>query len=230
MVKITSKPAENDFEIRITDYLRHNPSGSTITDIANSLNASRNTISKYIKILEEKGKVKERRIGKYLLCFVTKDAILPKTEMIEFYRGFLRGLKKEFPDKEEVFKKIGRHIADYHSISLGRIIDLVRDSKSLKNAIEIFENVLPYTEIFSDPIKLVGINRDADGKTYKLIYANSVFFEESDDFIYHIYILCGYIEGLYEKLGFNYKCNVEKVEISKNKAESAIHIAFKVKE
>lgn len=44
------------FIFEILDYIRKDPSGVTITDAQKGIGASRNTLSKYISILEAKEK------------------------------------------------------------------------------------------------------------------------------------------------------------------------------
>lgn len=65
---------ENNFRERIIGLLRSKPDGLTILDIANSLEANRNTITKYIYELSGSGIITQRKIGVAKLCFLTKYA------------------------------------------------------------------------------------------------------------------------------------------------------------
>ncbi len=230
--KISHNTSQNKFEKKILNYLKINPSGSTITDIANGLKASRNTISKYIKTLEKKEEIHKRKIGKYIICFHSDKDILPKNQIYNIYKGLLYGLKREFPNQEKKFKEVGKHIAEYYIVPMGPLLDAIKDldtanNVSLKDVLEIFENMPPYQEAFQDPIKLTSISKE--GNKLHLRYSNSNFLEGTDDFIYHAYMMCGYIEKMYEKtLGKSFKCNIEKIHTSKNKEESYFDVVFEI--
>jgi len=62
----------NNIEQKILEYLRKTPYGLTIEEIRKLLGISRNTASKYLHILEAKGEVKARNIGKAKLFKVAK--------------------------------------------------------------------------------------------------------------------------------------------------------------
>ena len=234
-VFIISEYSKNSFEQKILDFLNFNPAGSTITDIANGIDASRNTVKKYIKILEKADKVYRRRIGNYNLCF-SADHLSQLEQFLKLYKGLLYGLKKEFPNQEEVFKNVGRHIADYYTLPMGHILDILKGldfsqkKPSLKTLTDTFENIVPYKEIFQDPIELIGINVDKENSEINLEYTNSSFLEDTDDFIYHIYINFGYLQALYEKLlkkSLNF--TVEDISIANDKESSLIKISISEK-
>lgn len=65
---------ENNFRERIIELLKSRPEGLTILDISNSLNANRNTITKYIYELFGAEIVTQRKVGAAKLCFLTKYA------------------------------------------------------------------------------------------------------------------------------------------------------------
>ena len=52
--KNSSKKDHINYEYVILELIRDNPGGLTITDIANDTGFSRNTVSKYVSILELK--------------------------------------------------------------------------------------------------------------------------------------------------------------------------------
>lgn len=63
---------ENGFRERIIELLKSRPDGLTILDIASSLSANRNTITKYIYELYGAGIIVQRKIGAAKLCFLSK--------------------------------------------------------------------------------------------------------------------------------------------------------------
>ncbi len=64
---------ENNFRERIIELLKSKPDGLTILDISNSLDANRNTITKYIYELSGSGTIVQRKIGAAKLCFLAKN-------------------------------------------------------------------------------------------------------------------------------------------------------------
>jgi len=62
----------NDIKQRILQCLKNAPDGLTIEEIKNLTKISRNTASKYLHILEARGEVKARNIGKAKLFKITK--------------------------------------------------------------------------------------------------------------------------------------------------------------
>lgn len=64
---------KNTFREKIMDLLEKNPNGLTILDISNSLEANRNTITKYIYELSGAKIIIQRKIGSAKLCFLSKD-------------------------------------------------------------------------------------------------------------------------------------------------------------
>jgi predicted transcriptional regulator len=69
--------SDEDFKSRIIEVLKKYPEGLTIQDISKILKAHRQTVSKYILVLEAVGLVYRRRIGpitlNYLKKFVSKN-------------------------------------------------------------------------------------------------------------------------------------------------------------
>ena len=63
---------ENNFRERIIDLLKSKTDGLTILDVANSLDANRSTITKYIYELSGAGIIVQRKIGTAKLCFIAK--------------------------------------------------------------------------------------------------------------------------------------------------------------
>ena len=217
---------KNETELKILDYLRENPSGSTITDVSNEINIHRNTVSKYLKGLDEKNKVRIKEIGAYKLYYTSEKDILPKRTFIKIYKGILYGLKKFFPNKEDVFKELGKELVKFYPTSIGnipRIINELNSGVSLKFIMEVVEDI--YQGLFQDSIILNKIEINNDDEIIKIRYSHSTFLIDSDDFIYHIYMLIGYIEKLLSnELNTKFECSIEDIYISDNKKESYVDI------
>jgi len=110
---------KNEFKFNILNQLEDSASGLTITELSKKLNFHRNTVSKYLGILEAEGLVKKKDIGAALLYFSAKRKYLRRKLVNSFMKALLYGLKSNFPDNNEIFKNVGRILLDYFQFSLG---------------------------------------------------------------------------------------------------------------
>ncbi len=223
-----------NFEYEILECIRDNPGGLTITDIANLKQFSRNTVSKYVLSLETKKEIYKKKIGAYNLYFSSKKTYIPKITIISYYKALLMGLKDKFPNKEEVFKKIGHEYGKHIEFVFGP--NVLKQLKSLSRprlmkyhleALRIFYSAY---DIFQPDIEISVL--ETDMKNQKVIYRfkNSVFLENTEEFIYHIYISVGIIEGvLTRKLNIPVECNVIKINVGNNKENSYFDISIQIK-
>ena len=92
---------------------------------------SRNTISKYVSILELKNKIYKRKVGAYNLYFSTKKRFFPKEIILSYYKALLSGLKKSYPYDAKIFKEIGRNSLEFIDFTFGPT--LKKGLKSLRN-------------------------------------------------------------------------------------------------
>ena len=63
----------NVFEKRIIELLKEQPKGLTTTEIANSLQAHRHTITKYVYSLVGSGKIEQRKVGPAKICYLRRE-------------------------------------------------------------------------------------------------------------------------------------------------------------
>ncbi len=96
---------------KILSFLEENPSGFTITDIAEGIKSTRITVSKYFSQLEIENKVLSKTIGVYKLYFSAERRYIAIDLVRAFYKSILSGIKGKFSKKEE-FKEIGYSISD----------------------------------------------------------------------------------------------------------------------
>lgn len=226
----------NATELKILDYLKERPSGSTITDISNDLELHRNTVSKYISRLNEGNYIKIKEFGRYKMCYSTEKRLMPKKTFMQIYKGILHGLKRHFPNQEQVFKKIGTELMDYYppeATNLAKIINELKneyskiEDVSLKTIIQAIEDI--YYSVFFDSIKITKIELFDEGRTIKIQYGNTTFLKSSDNFIYHIYMFIGYIEALLR--GFfdrNYVCSVVDYHVSDDNLGAYVNLLIQI--
>jgi predicted transcriptional regulator len=188
----------------IIQYLRTNPSGLTITDIANGINTSRVTVTKYIPELLKEEKVFAKEVGVYKLYFSTERNIVPLRNVRYFYNGILAGLKGKLDQKD--YKEVGYEVAGYMS-SLVRTshmenLELFRDPtrKSFKDFFEFFKELYPYID-FVNPgdmdIELESISDSEDAATF--IFKDVKLLKLSEEFENHFYLWSGAFEVLISK-------------------------------
>ncbi|MFW9898765.1 MAG: helix-turn-helix domain-containing protein [Candidatus Thorarchaeota archaeon] len=236
MTQISKKGTGIEYEFEILECIRNHPGGLTITDIADLKSYSRNTVSKYVSILELKTLVFSRKIGAYKLYFSSATSFIPKRTVLSYYKAFLAALKEYFPKKEEVFKEIAKNLASKIDFAFGPKV--YKQLKSYKGHpisrihLEVFKDFYPTYDIFQPDIEISILKADPERKKAIYRFKNSIFLEDSDNFIYHIYIASGLTEGVLEReLNTRVECNVEEIHVSKkNKQDSYFDISIQIKD
>ena len=231
---ISSIPKEIvDYESEIIDYIRGKPDGVTITDIAKYKKHSRNTVSKYVSLLILKKKIFSRKVGAYKLYFCEEEISFPKIFIIEYYKGILSGLKQKFPDSEDLFKEIGRICYKHIDLSLGDVVSKELKGPKVNRFIKIYNDVFgkfyPSSEV-TNPLINISLKKLDNNKTKTILkFTHSEFLQDTDDFIYHAYIVSGLIEELWKKeVGRIIQCNVESVHISDKIEDSYYELSIEV--
>ena len=231
---ISSIPKEIiDYESEIVDYIRGKPDGVTITDIAKDKEYSRNTVSKYVSLLVFKKKIFSRKVGAYNLYFCEEEISFPKIFTIEYYKGILSGLKQKFPDSEDLFKEIGHICYKHIDSSIGPMISKelkgIKVNRLIKIYYEVFGNFYPSYDV-PHPLIDVSLKKMDNNKTKTILkFTHSEFLRDTDDFMYHAYIVAGLIEELWKKeVGIIIQCNVESVHMSDKIEDSYYELSIEV--
>lgn len=220
-----------NYKSKLLDQLSEFPSGLTITELSNQTKIHRNTVSKYLSILEAEGLVKKKNISAARLYFSEKRRFLRKDLVNSFLQALLIALKNKFSDQEQIFKEVGNEITKFFEFPLGKEyfeeFEKVKDISNTKIHLKLFQKFYNSFDFFQDDLDISIIDLHEDKAIYRL--KKSEFLESSDDFIYYFYIVCGITEGVYlQKLNKKVICNVEKINISSNKEESYIDISLEI--
>ncbi|MFX1338853.1 MAG: winged helix-turn-helix transcriptional regulator [Promethearchaeota archaeon] len=231
---ISKKVQSKDYEAEILEYIKQNPGGVTITDIASGTEHSRNTVAKYISILENRSKIFRKKIGAYYLYFMGKQGYFPKEITISYYKAILAGLRKHFPDKEHTFKQIGREALQYIDFSFGptikRQMKVIKGSPIIKLYFEIFKNFYTSYDLLQPTIEISDPEIDETGMKAKYRFTKSEFLEDTDEFIYHFHMAVGIMEAIFSReIGRTVECNIEDIHISDKKEDSYIEISVDIK-
>lgn len=210
----------------ILNYLRENPFGVTITDIAEGMNpqTTRVTVHKYIKLLLEQGKVFAREVGVYNLYYSSERILVPINFVNKFYIGMLTGLKDKFSSKKD-FKELGYNIADAMIKELvEQFPKSLRDQiKSFKDFLQYFAKLYPYFEINPDYNLVVEEEISEDGNRALFHFKNTNIFNLSENSEYHFYLLTGMMERSLSRI-FRTKIKVEIDSINKNEKSVKISV------
>jgi len=223
-----------DHEFVILESIRDNPGGVTASDIAKITKFSRNTVSKYVRSLEVTSQIFSKKVGAYKLYFAVEKRYIPSETAISYYKALLSKIKKYFPDKEEMAKKIGREAVKDIKFTFGpsiyKQLKSIKDHPISRIHLESFKSYYSAYDIFQPNIDISILKIDAEGKSATYRFKNSIFLESSDDFIYHLYIMCGISEGILNRvLKTEVSCEIEQISISDNKEESFFDISIKIK-
>jgi predicted transcriptional regulator len=64
---------EKNTKDRIIEFLSNRPRGSTICQVSEHLDISRQTASKYLQVLKAEQKIEQREVGKAKLNYIAKE-------------------------------------------------------------------------------------------------------------------------------------------------------------
>jgi len=190
---------ENIWKNKILSFLQENPSGFTIKDVAEGIESTRITVSKYLTILEYENKVLSQEIGVYKLYFSADRKFVPLTPMRTFYSSILSGIKEKF-SKEE-YKEIGHIISDnmYDFLMEQFPKSLTTEITSYRKFLSSFAKFYPYVDMFY--LKDLKIEEDVNEEEEKAVYhfKNVELLNISENFEQHFYILAGVLERTLSK-------------------------------
>ena len=212
----SGKQEKRDFKAEIVNHLKENPFGLTIKDIAEGIDTTRITVSKYISILELQEKVISRQIGVYKLYFSSERVLIPLNLVRSFYKGILTGLKGKLSNKKE-FKELGYAIADVMKVELLEQFpkSLREKIRSFKEFLEFFGKLYPYLDFVPDKNLIIEENISKDGSKALFYLKNLNLLTLSEDFKYHFYILTGMMEKSLSRI-FKREiiCEVQSIDLN----------------
>lgn len=228
-----NKREDIDHEYEILEFIKDNPGGVTVSDIVKNKGYSRNTVSKYVAILDIKGKVFNKKVGAYKQYFSTKKHYLPFDTSISYYKAILLNLKEEFPDMQTIAKKMGRNSVSHIIFPFGPTVK--RQLRALKNHpitkahLEAFATFYAAYDIFQPEVKISILEDDENGQRAVYRFTNSLFLEDSDDYIYHLYLMAGITEGILENaISRKVSVDVKNVHIGKNREQSYFDLEIQI--
>ncbi len=222
---------KNDYKSKILNTLSDSASGLTITEISSKAKIHRNTVSKYLGILEAEELVNKKDIGAARLYYSKKRKFIRKKLVNNFIQALLYALKSKLPNKEDLCKEVGLKILDHFEFSLGdpyrKEIEKLRKNSDTKAYLKLFREFYNSFDFFQDDIDISILELYQNKVLYRI--KNSEYLDNTDDFIYFFYVVCGITEGIYlRNLDIKVICNVEDIHLSSNKEESHIDISLEI--
>lgn len=217
------KLKENIWKNKILTFLQENPSGFTIKDIAEGIESTRITVSKYLTILEHENKVISQEIGVYKLYFSAERKFIAVNVFLSFYNSILTGIKNKF-NKEEL-KEIGHIIADNsHDFFMSQFPEsLKKEITSYKKFLNSFTKFYPYLDLFYT--KGLEVEAKVSEEEEKAVYyLSNVDLLKNPDYENHFYIMTGVLEKELSRV-FPRRPTICKV-LSVNKSEKSVEISL----
>lgn len=212
------KNKNRNFEGEILNYLKQMPSGQTITDIANGIDSTRITVSKYITGLEKEERIFTKKIGAYTLYFSSERSFVPRNLALSFYEGILAWMKDRIKDNES-YKELGMTIANFLPLPTGSYQTNLLPSviESTSKFLKYFGKAFTYYDfLFDEKLEVeVLIDKVGTSAIYKL--NNIDLLKKSGSFDKHFYVMSGVIESVVSKwLKRDIICKVDFID-SENK-------------
>ena len=222
---------KNDYKLKILDKLSDSASGLTITELSSKTGIHRNTVSKYLGILEAEELVKKKDIGAARLYYSKKRKYIRKKLVNTFIQALLSALKRKLPNKEELCKEIGLRILEHFQFSLGNAyieeFGKLKGVSDTKTYLKLFKKYYNSFDFFQDDVDISTLELQQNKIIYRI--KNSEYLDNTDDFIYFFYVVCGITEGIYlRNLDIKVVCNVENYHISTNKKKSYVDISLEI--
>jgi len=182
--------------------------------------------------MEVKKEIFQKKIGVYNLYFTTKNSYIPLDFAVSYYKALIKRFKQYLPGTEELAKKVGREAVKEIKFTFGP--NVYKQLKSLKDVpisrihLESFKSFYPVYDIFQPNIEISIIDSDLKGKSATFRFNNSSFLEDSEDYTYHIYIICGITEGILSRaLKSEVSCNIKEIYVAEDKKDSYFDINIK---
>ncbi|MBD3193719.1 MAG: hypothetical protein GF317_01590 [Candidatus Lokiarchaeota archaeon] len=210
-------------------FISQNPSGVTITDIANGIDTSRVTVGKYIAILLERQEVFFKEIGAYKLYYSIKSKLIPRELIYSYFSGLLLGLNEIVENKEKLII-LGKAISERTDFPYGskfpEEILPKNNGNSVIKFLTYFGSMIPFVPfIYRNKIEVdTRINKNEKKAYYRIKNLRDL----SEFMQNHFYIMIGVIEhSIKKKLGLDVRCKIESMDFEDSSVEISLKFLFK---
>ncbi|HMF30398.1 MAG TPA: helix-turn-helix domain-containing protein [Candidatus Lokiarchaeia archaeon] len=226
------RSSKRNYDQEILKCLEDGVIGLTVTDIANTLGISRNTVSKYLRTLETQQLVSSQDVGVYRLYFVKIQGALPRAMLNSIFWGVLAGLKKVFPDYPEMFKKVGGEIDKNISFPLigGNIEEIVEWLRQITNE-QFFEAIailLPRIFFIAENARVKSFTIE-EGRAKATYLVTNAILLQNENYLYSLYIMAGFLESYFKsKYKKEIACDIVDCKFSELPSDAYVKIAIEI--
>lgn len=198
---------------------------------------SKNTVSKYIAVLEATNKIYKKSVGLYKLYFSTKKTFISREIIIPMYKALFKAIKKIFPFQEEKYKEIGRELQNNFNYRYSKGFfkneetrrRSVKNIKDFKPHFDYFIEVFNAQNILLDTVQVNLIRYENNNMRGCFRFSNSDFLDLTDEHIFYFYMIAGILESyLGSELDREIRCNILDVNISKQKEECYVDMSIDI--
>ncbi len=209
----------------ILNLLKNSQVGMSIKNIAEELEYSRNTVSKYLNILEEEEKVFDRELGQYKIylhsdakLYFDKQKAKGQQFALETYRYFLEYLTQEHPELNREGKNAGLYMGqrmNIESLISSELLAFQTEDLSLKNIAKKVMDLLDNTYLSMDTYEFDPPYINEDPAFILLRMRDSQYINAPINF----YMLAGVMEEKFNQFleEFNISISVDVHAIHKQK-------------
>jgi DNA-binding transcriptional ArsR family regulator len=225
---------KGNYGTEILHCLEESVMGLTVTDLANTLGMSRNTVSKYLGIYEAQQLITKQEIGAYRLYFGKNRGALPNSTINSLFLGFLAGIKREFPYQAEAFKRVGAEIDKHITFPLigGKVDEIITWIHNLPNEtfLESIAFLLPRIFFIAEKaiVKSYVIQEGGNKATYVLTDTPLL---SNENYIYGFHAMAGFLESYFKsKYQKSLKCDVGECHFSQVPSEAYANVSITIVE
>ncbi|NHI91533.1 MAG: ArsR family transcriptional regulator [Candidatus Lokiarchaeota archaeon] len=192
----------------ILNLLRRSKYGRNISQLSELLNFSRNTIKRYIDLLEEEDLVEIKEIGRSKIAYfkpnyhdnVVKGYL---SYLMDFYNSILKGFKrisKELQNPQKALKEIGNEMGEHLNWPPLEDTDLKKIEKpTLSQVTDILIQLYEFFNSFYKTIKIEIIPPTKENISYKIIRIENIS-DKMEDSEYFYLITIGFFETKIRKI------------------------------
>ena len=182
-----------------------------------------------------------KKVGPYKQYFSTRKFHLPYDTAISYYKAILKNIKSFVNDlgnlaqndPKTIVKEMGKNsVNDIKFPFAANTKNQLRELKNIKLNrlhLEAFQQFYQAYDIFQPDIVITIEELDEKDQYAVYRFHNSIFLEDSEEYVYHIYLMSGITEGILEDaLERKADVQIKKIHVGKTKEESYFDIEIRI--
>ena len=218
----------------ILALLRKSKYGRNISQISEELNLSRNTVKRYIEILEHDKLIEIKEIGRSRIAYFKSnysDQIARGyvSYIMEFYNSMLKGFQKiakEVQDAQKSFKMIGNEMGEHLSWPPLEIVDFGHVNKP--DLAQVTDLLIEFLEFFNSIFKIVKVEvipTIKENTSYNILRIENIS-DQVEDSEFFYWITMGFFETKLRKI-FGELIHLDIMEYQKKNTCAYVKVSIK---